>query len=252
MKYCLNSICDKKTLSKADEIRLAANDDIFDFIEKYPKAKLIVPYPSSTPLKELQQYAKLNRIILSIRDFEYLKIIKENHLPWFYDAPVNNFFDLNSLVRLGSFYVLLDGLLFHSLDKVRDVLISETTIRIIPNVAYWPFIPAPSAIPTQWVRPEDLQALEYYNITIEFGDCEGNHKKEEALYRVYKEGKWSGDIKNLITNFNYNADNELIPPSLIENRINCGQRCQSGSSCHICYRYLQMANRDFINKVKNS
>lgn len=249
-RFCLTTQCNKKYLSQVSEIRLNEKDDIFDFIEKYPKAKLIISYPCTTSFEELKRYAKLNRIILAIRDFTHLKAIKEQEIPWFYDMPIRTFFDLNNLARLGSSYVLLDGPLLHELDKIEQVLPMTTTIRLIPNVAYWAYIPAPSGVLGNWIRPEDLTSLKEYGITFEFGDCEERPRKEEALYRVYEEGKWQGDLNNIITNLKYECDNELISPELIQKRINCGQRCLSGGSCHLCWRYLQMAKKNFPNKVK--
>lgn len=255
MNFCLTSQCADKVLSKAQEIRLIENKDtkdIFDYIEKFPKAELIVPFPCTTPFEELRQYAKLNRIILAIKDFSYLKEIKEANIPWFYDMPVRTFFELKNLFRLGASYIVIDSPLFNNLDKVYEVLAPNIGLRLSPNVAYYGYIPAPNGICGSWIRPEDVPQLKKYNITFEFGDCEERPRKEEALYRVYSEGKWQGSLNNIITNLRYECDNELIPPDLIEKRINCGQRCQSGSSCHLCYRYLQIANREFINKVKNN
>jgi hypothetical protein len=62
---------------------------------------------------------------------------------------------------------------------------------------------------------------------------------------------WPGDLKTIITNFNYPGVNRMIPNSLTERRMICGQKCQSGSSCKLCYRYLDLANPELIKNIKN-
>lgn len=248
-KFCLTSQCDKKYLSQAHEIRLAPNDDVFDYIEKYPKTNLIIPYPITTaPIEELKRYSKLGRICLAITDFSCLKEIAG--IPWFYDIPVRTFFELQNLVKLGSTYIVIDGPLFNQMSKVEEILTPEQNLRLAPNVAYYAYIPAKNGVIGSWVRPEDTASLQTYPIVYEFGDCEDRPRKEEALFRVYSSGEWQGDLSNIITNLNFTADNQLISPEMIEKRISCGQRCQSGNSCRLCYRYLQIANKDFINKIK--
>lgn len=56
----------------------------------------------------------------------------------------------------------------------------------------------------------------------------------------------------IITNLNYPGVNRMIPTELTEKRMNCGQRCQSGGHCRLCYRYLELANPEFIQGLKHN
>lgn len=87
----------------------------------------------------------------------------------------------------------------------------------------------------------------------EFEDCD--QKKEQAMYRIYAEDKsWPTDLGLLITNFNHPGVNRMIGSEYSSRRLDCGQRCQEGNGCQICYRLLTLANpkliKDYVNATK--
>ena len=74
---------------------------------------------------------------------------------------------------------------------------------------------------------------------------------EEALYRIYAENKrWLGLVGDLITNLNYTATNRLILSEFGQLRAFCGQKCARGLGCNACYRMLNLADPDKIEKIK--
>lgn len=257
-RFCLSSNCDIKFINQAQEVRLNVNDDILFFAEKLTSEKktILLPYPIALPtglnLNNIEKVIK-HPIVFYLTDINQVGVMQKYNLKWFYDYPIDTFAEYNRLLDLGAYYIRICGELFHAIPYlVENAPEGFGGLRLAPNIAYYATIPARNGVPGEWVRPEDLAALKPYNLTFEFENVEDNHKKEEALFRVYREGKWQGDINSIITNLNYSADNELIEPALIEKRITCGQRCQMGGSCHLCYRYLKIANREFVNKAKES
>ena len=99
-----------------------------------------------------------------------------------------------------------------------------------------------------WFRPEDFYKLDMIDVA-EFPDVP--IKTEQVLYRIYAENhEWSGNLNMLIKNLNINPDmvNRMLPPEFQEARSNCKQRCQSGSSCHLCDMYIAVANPDLIKQ----
>ena len=47
-------------------------------------------------------------------------------------------------------------------------------------------------------------------------------EKEEALCRIYAQRKeWPGEMNMLFINFNYPAENRMVPPNLALVRLNC-------------------------------
>lgn len=100
------------------------------------------------------------------------------------------------------------------------------------------------------MRPEDIDAYSEYVDVVEFEDCD--QKKEAALYRIYAEDKnWPTDLGLLITNLNHTGVNRMIRQDASLKRIDCGQRCQEGNTCRLCYRMLDIANPDMVKKYVN-
>lgn len=251
-KFCLNSQCFKNYLLKADEIKLNLNEDILDYVDVYPKkTQFVVNFEySEENLEKMKKWKTLTqgRIILCLADLTNLGEIRKAEIPWYYDYPITTYFELNSLVSLGAESILVQSPLFNDLIFVSSV---KVKIRLVPNVAYYATIPASTGVIGSWLRPEDLNSLGEYDIVYEFKNCENNPKREQALFDVYRQGEWKGDLFTIITNLNYHADNVYIPPELVKTRTTCGQRCQSGGKCRLCYRYLQLANKQIIEQIKN-
>lgn len=64
--------------------------------------------------------------------------------------------------------------------------------------------------------------------------------------------EWSGDLNMIITNLNYAGVNRMIPKDFTTARLSCGQRCQSGGHCRLCYRYLELANPTLLANYKSN
>lgn len=185
------------------------------------------------------------KLVIESTSFKLLEAAKALGIKFFYSIPINNFYDLKALVDYGCCDIRIDAPLTHMLDKLEKY---DITIRMIPNIAYYAYIPRENGVIGSWVRPEDTELYEEYVDVFEFEDCD--KKKEEALYRIYAEQKnWPGKLNNLITNLNYDAINRLILPEFGKIRMFCKQRCTSGLECSLCYRMLNIAN---LEKIENN
>ena len=255
MKCCLNSHQTNDYLSKADEIKITYADrhKLIDYVEKYPDKTMILDmknYNGIIEWDDIKRYNIMcrNNFIIALNSLTYLDFCKKENIRFYWNFPVNTFYDLQALSKLGAEYALIDAPLTHQMDKLAAI---DIKIRVIPNVAFYAFIPREDGVCGSWIRPEDLELYESYVETIEFEDCD--LKKEQALFRIYMEQKkWPGDLEMLISNLKYPGVNRMIPRELTEKRMVCGQRCQSGSSCRLCYRYLELANPDLLSKYKTS
>jgi len=91
-----------------------------------------------------------------------------------------------------------------------------------------------------WIRPEDVPTYEPYVELIEFV---GDQRQEQALFRIYAEQhKWSGELGLVVQDLNYPCTNRMVPPTLAQTRLNCGQRCQENGYCRLCYHTFDLAN----------
>lgn len=254
MKYCLHNTLTDEYLQKADEIKVLYKDrkHIFDLALKYPEATFILDMHGTQEPEDWNEIYRLkvlckDKFILAIGDFLYADDCKAKNIQFYYTFPINTMYDLIAAKEQGCVYALIDSPLTHMLPEVKAVGI---TLRVVPNVAYYSYIPRENGVLGSWIRPEDIDTYAEYIDAIEFENCD--IKKESALYRLYAEHQpWLGDINLLITNLNYPAENRMIPPTFAEARIKCGQRCLAGAHCRLCYTYLNLANPELLEQYKN-
>lgn len=186
---------------------------------------------------------------MCIAYLEYANLMKELNIPFYWGFKIQTYYQLQSLKNLGVCYVKLDAPLFFDLPTVKRMGIP---VRAIPNVAYDDGLPRENGVLGTWIRPEDIDAYDKYVDVIEFNLVEP--KQEQALYRIYMEDKsWPTELGLLIKDLNHIGLNRLIRSDISQRRISCGQRCQSGTSCRICYRMLDIANpavlKDYADRI---
>lgn len=207
-------------------------------------------YTDSIDWEDIKRYKIIcrNNFIIALNTLTNINYCHKENIRFYWNFPINNFYDLQALKNLGAEYALIDSPIFHDIQKAASIGIK---LRVVPNIAYYAYIPRKDGVCGSWIRPEDLHLYEPYIEAIEFEDCD--IKKEQALYRIYCEQKaWPGDLGMIITNLNYTGVNRMIPEELTLKRMSCGQRCQSGSSCQLCYRYLKLADPKLLAKYKQS
>ncbi len=258
MKVCLNSHCSPEYLEKTDEIKISYKDrnKIIDYIEKYPKATIILslrdaPEETETTWEEIKRYQTLckGKFLFAAVNANQVKECSFQLINFYLDRPIKTFEEVYWLKAFNSKYILVDSPLFYRLADLKDL--GGIPLRIAPNVAYYANdVPRSNGIYGSWIRPEDIELYSDYIDTIEFEDCDV--RKEEALYRVYMETKkWPMDLNKLITNLDTSINNFYIPDTFGLMRLTCGQTCMSGGACHWCDRVIALANnKDFQERLK--
>ena len=257
MKFSLSNRQEHAYLSQADEIRVAWRDrnSIPDLAEKYPTAKINLtrfytdtindPEIDWKQLNELKILSR-NNFILGLSLLDEMLIAKANNYDFYYLDAIRTYQELRQLKQLGVCRVQVGAPLFFELEKVAQIDIPIYAIANIAN-SNLQFCDTDGVVGT-WIRPEDLPLYEQYIDLIEF---RGNLSQEQALYRIYTRGSWSGDLRYIILDLDYPGANYMISPELAEKRIRCGQRCQENGVCKLCYRMLDLADPDKIKTVIN-
>lgn len=169
---------------------------------------------------EIKRYATMtrNNLVVALPTLVNVNECKERNLKFYHNYPVTTFYDLHALKNLGAEYALIDSPLVQDIIMAAEIGIK---LRVVPNVAYYAYIPREDGVCGSWIRPEDLYLYEPFIDVIEFEDCD--IKKEQALYRIYMEQKtWPGDLKMIITNLNYPGVNRMIPHDLAAKKMTCG------------------------------
>ena len=262
MKFSLSSRQTSEYLNKADEIKVQWRDRniIPDLFEKYPNATVNLCRYFQDSEKEIdwQQLDNFNilgqgRFILGLTLTNEMIEAESRGYNFYYLAAVRTFQELNELRDFGVCRIRLGAPLFFQMDIVRKVY--SGPIYAIANMASNDSIFEHSnGVTGLWIRPEDVSIYEPYIDLIEFI---GDQKQEQALYRIYAEQHtWPGELSMVVQDLNYSCTNRMIPPSLAETRLNCGQRCQEGGACRICYRMFDLADpekiRNYLEAMKES
>lgn len=237
MKYCVNARCSKEILLQADEIFFGYKDTkaLIDYIEKYPDKTFIyelsADQKSGIEFNTLKMYNdKLNGnfYIALPYHWENFDIFKDNGIKFYVNQTIKSFMELQFLQDIGSSYAIIEAPLTHKLDKVKKYNIP---IRMCPNFQNISSI-AKNGVLGGWVRPEDIGLYEDY---VEVFELYGFNSFVKASLKIYKEGKWDGDLNFLIPDLKQYIDSRTLDENITKCRITCGQRCLEGGMCRICH-----------------
>lgn len=257
MKYSLSSRQTAEYLKQADEIKVQYRDRriIPDLIEKYPQARidLALPYvfTDEEPIdwNEIDMYNKLaqGNFIIGVVTTPQIKEAKRLGLTKYHRSPLHSFQEIKDMRDAGMDEMYLAAPVFFQLDKVARYY-PEMKIRAVANVA----LPEGSlsynnGVRGTWIRPEDVPTYDPYISVIEF---QAEQKPEQAMFRIYaQQHNWSRELNYIVKDLDHPAMNRMIPPTLAEARIKCGQRCMESGHCHLCERLLDLANPDLIRQI---
>lgn len=248
MRFCLSNRQSYIYLKKADEIKIEQRDyqAIPEYMEKYPGKTLIIDMDNNPPVdltwELIKTYADAydGTICCALANKEQMTICKLHEINFYYKYQINTFYELQALKEYGVSYVLIGAPLVFDLKNVARYNIP---IRVIPNVAYEPYLDHQDGIIGQWIRPEDVDKYEQYVAVLEFYAPKAL-EKEAALFRVYAEQKqWPGNLNLLIDNLGIDASGRFYDEdNFAIRRMNCRQKCISGKTCRYCYDQFNTKN----------
>lgn len=247
LKFALNIKNTSEYLSQADEIVMpyASYEAIPDVLEKYTADIIIQTNQSNHDIdfkfisvmnKKAQETGR--RVIMCLNNIALAEDCINYDLPFYYGYPVTTWYEFNALKALGVAYIRLGAPLFFDIKEVAQCGIP---IRAIPNVTHSSYLPFLHSWCGTWIRPEAMDLYEPYIAAIEFEAADP--KQEAALFRVYKEKNWPGDLSLLVHDLiETNITNRMISPEVDSARLDCGQRCQGNGKCRICERAFSLAD----------
>lgn len=255
MKVCLRAWVDKPYLDKADEIKVPweKRDIIPNIFEDYPEDKVVILECFEDELTDkdwtdLKMFYGLSKGRFKICASNW-RLFKGEGIPFYIGYPITDVFTLQGIINLGVTDVVIAGPLAFDLENVRKTT-PGVQLRLVPNVAFNDGLPRDGVIGS-WVRPQDIDIYAEYIDVFEFEDVQ-NKTREQALYRIYfDEKEWMGEMRDLITNFDYDGNCGYLSKFLTDVRIGCKMNCLSGSRCRLCYSSLNFANEKMIEKIES-
>lgn len=243
VKYCMSCRQPDRVLRQADEIKFELRDfrALSEYVEKFPNKTFILEMDKDIPKdfdwNKIENYAKIVDFYVALYDLGHIPECSLRNIKYYYKYQINTFYELQGLKDLGVSYVLIGAPLTHDLWAAKSI---GVPLRMMPNIAYLPYIKHSDGIEGSWVRPEDVDKYDQYIAAFEFY-APNNLKKEAALYRIYAEDKsWPGNLSLLIDYLEVDANNQIIydEENFAKRRMNCGQICQKGKHCRFCYNQL--------------
>lgn len=251
MKYCISGRQSYSVLKKADEIMVNSNDReiILDYVEKIPNKIIILDLgDNASPNFNFDLWKmydeKFERFCVALHNLNYYKDMNDNGIKWFWPFPITSFYELNKILELGPICVEVGPPLSFDLERVKRIC-GDVEIRMCCNCArplYLPDDRETANIKGQWIRPEDIDLYGQYVSTVYFDNVP--LQREETLLNIYKEQRqWPGNLNLILEDLHYNVDNRVLTEDLIKARMNCGQRCFSGGTCHLCENAFMFATK---------
>ena len=133
------------------------------------------------------------------------------------------------------------------LDKVSKILHDNNIkVRVFPNICQSSFSKTES-IKTFFIRPEDIFI---YATFVDVFELISDAERQETLFKIYKQGKWFGKIKEVIPTFKGELDSKYLLGNFGMIRSKCGKRClYKPGSCAICDRFIEIADTFEKNKI---
>lgn len=246
--FCLNYYPFQKYLQDAEELKIKyrpADRTLENFLDVYKDKSIIIDVTDAFEevdvklLKGLFDKYKNIKIIFDFNNKEYLSKAQEYELPFFFTNPVTTIDQLHGLISYKPTDMYICEELGFFLDKVSQILHSNNIkIRVFPNICQSSFSDTPS-IKKFFIRPEDISV--YANFVDVF-ELICDEKKQPILYKIYKQEKWFGKIKDIIPTFKEELDSKYLLDSFGVIRSKCGKRClYKPGSCAICNRFSELA-----------
>lgn len=127
-----------------------------------------------------------------------------------------------------------------SIEQVSKILHDNNVkVRVYPNICQSSFSSTPS-LKTFFIRPEDII---FYSIFVDVFELVTDQDRQSIIYKIYKQGKWFGDLKEIIPSFKDDLDNRYILNPFGFIRAKCKKKCMyAPGSCTICEKFLDLGD----------
>jgi len=126
---------------------------------------------------------------------------------------------------------------------------NNVKVRVIPNIAQYP-VGTKDIIPDSckfFIRPEDTHAYEDYCDVFEL--ISDDTMALDALFEIYKNRVWKGDLSILIRGLEDSFKNASMNPAFGPMRLGCNHKCMYGK-CKFCIDAQELAEMFARNKLQ--
>jgi hypothetical protein len=246
--FCLNYYPSQSYLKDADEFKIKyrpADRTLEDFLKTYQDKSIVIDVTNNFEEVDAQLFESLYnkyknfKLIIDYNNEEYLNRVKAYELPFFFSNYVTTIDQLNGLLAYHPTDMYICEELGFNLHKVSKLLHDNNVrVRVFPNICQSSFHETPS-LKTFFIRPEDIPN---YSAFVDVFELVSDEKRQEVLFKIYKQEKWFGKISEIIPTFKGDLDSRYIIANFGTIRSRCGKRCMyNPKTCSVCDRYVEMA-----------
>lgn len=259
MKYAINFYTTCRTLPVADEIIIkygeeSGQEDLPRFASEIPEEQRLVvnicmltAEDHDLELFQAAAAAHKNIAFMVAYDQNIHQDLYDLNLKYFFIDPISNLDDFMGVINLGVTDIYVTNELGFFLEKISPICKKkDIAIRVYPNVAQSTNKFTTPGIKKFFIRPEDVELYEQYVDVLEFW---GPIDKQPVLYDIYHDGRWQGNLQDLILGLDEEIDNMKIMPAFGESRTCCRKKCAYGQ-CHICDNIKSAAEALEIKGIK--
>lgn len=252
--FCLTYYPFEKYLEDADELKItyrAADRTLQDFLEKFKQKSIVIEGQFKDQdlllFKGLKQKFNNFKLIIYSNETDVLNKIKEYKIPFFFNDFVGTIDKMYGLMKYQPTDMYICEQLGFSIDQVSKVLHNHNIkVRVMPNIAQSSWAETP-ALQKFFIRPEDINVYATY---VDVFELIAPQPQQAVIYKIYKQGYWSGPIKEIIPNFKDNLDSRFVGKAFGVIRTACHKRClYKPESCDICNRIKDLSQTFKDNNI---
>lgn len=259
MKYC-GRYSNKIDMSVFDEITIrynGQNEELVTFLQEHSAQKVTLVVHDIGQFYTAKSWEVINAIHETYPEWDFNVCFGEvavfkaiDHtlaacanalsVPYYFGYVATNFDHLHHLCQNGACEVYLGEDICFDLVRARRVCDDyKVRIRTFPNVAQSSVRTGPDH-KKFFIRPEDI---EEYSDVIDVIEFWGDLNKQAIFHRIYKRGRWFGELKEIIADLNIEFDSRCIVPVFANVRKTCGRKCMKGDSCRVCDSILSISRK---------
>ncbi len=248
-------------LEKIDEIDIDWDPQdltLLEFLQKYKNKRINIIINNN---EDFEKYKLLSKIATFKEEFpeldiafafrynlvelfpEVLEQIKQKNIKFYYNYAICDWEEFNVWMKSGISDMVIGNQLCFELEKCR-MLANEYGFRLRTDIG----VVQKKYITTEdycsfFIRPEDIDKyskfIDVFNLY--FSKLE-NPRDLNVLFDIYSNDKyWYGNLQEILPQLINPLDSRCLLSSFVNNRINCGRKCLSGSSCKICKNQMNLA-----------
>lgn len=230
-----------------DEIRCESNQIglIYDYLKEHRTTRVNIILQDKDIENRIDDQLKYVRQVapdytIACSSIAQLREMLKRKYNAYLNFPVS---DWETFVNLQDWKVsdiLIDGPIGFEMKNLQAKK-GDTKVRVCPNFSPNAALSVGNNEDSFYILPENLKDYEPYIDICEIYDKDKD--RERTLYNIYKRGTYIGDVNTLIPQIKVKHQNPVLVTTLIEGRLNCGQKCKTTTKhCAVCSKSFKLSD----------